>query len=228
MGIVRANLFVLSFCAIFFSSSAHTEEIQNRLGATFGASYEYGQLGDSGMGLQNRAMGAEDFEVLAGYRTNSKWLVGLDLQYRFQQQLSTLGESGGTNLAGRGYLFGIGAKYDFSPTWSLQGAIDFSGRYDFDRATDQQQSDHLHSPIALRLKGQYFFRQDCPLSIDGIVDYQSWSKFHVAGTDHSNPASQWMLGVGLTYHFGKSDSQKIESPATPTTIESQDPNAGAK
>lgn len=191
------------------------EDSQGWFGATFGASYEYGELGDSGMGLQNRSMSAEAFEFLPGYRVNAKWLVGLDFSYRVQQQLSSLSAGGGTNLAGRGYVVGLGAKYDFSPKWSLQGAIGFLGRYDFDRKTDQQQDDHLNSPIGFRMKGQYFFREGLPLSVDGIVDYQSWGKFHVAGTDLSNPASQWMIGVGLTYHFGSSERASSESITAP-------------
>ncbi len=212
--IAKIRLFIFVCYSLCFSVSGQAEEPKQWIGATFGASYEYGQLGDSGMGLQNRSMNAQVFELLLGYRPNPEWLIGVEATYRIQHQLSSLDSSGGTNLAGKGYWIGLGAKRNLSPNWSLQGAVGLTGRYDFDRQTDQQQDDHLHSPVSLRFKGQYFFRQDWPLSVDSILDYQTWSKFHVSGVDHSQPAQQWMIGIGLTYHFGGSEPMPDDATLT--------------
>jgi OOP family OmpA-OmpF porin len=202
-------IFFLFATWILTASIAHAE-LSDHFGFTLGGAYEYGQLGDNGMGLQKRSMGAESLEFLPGYKLGSKWLIGPDFEYRFQQQLSKLSDSGGTNLAGRGYLVGVGAKYRFSERWSFQGAIDFLGDYNFDHQTDQAQDDHLGSPISLNLKGQYFFNETLPVSVDGIIDYQNWSNFHVSGSNNRQAANQWMVGVGLTYHFGDSKNPTPE------------------
>ena len=184
-----------------------------------GTMYEYGKLGDSEMGLPSRSMGSESVQIYPAYRINSKWLLGLDFQYRFQQQLSSLTASGGTNLASRGYLFGIGTSHSISDRWTFQATFHFMGSLNFDHTTTQQQTDGLRFPLGLSLKGQYFPFENIPVSIDGAIGYQYWSKFRIEGTNYSKPANQWTVGAGITFHFMKYDPAKSDSMINPKEIE---------
>ena len=192
------------------------EPFYRGIGGTLGASYEYGRLKDTGMNLIERGMTAQSLEALLGYRFDERWLLGVDFDYRFQQQQTPLRDAGNTNLAGRGYLLGVGGQYRFSPYWALQLAIDVMGRYDFDKNTANDLDDHLHAPLGARAKLQYFLGRR--LSVDAAAGYQEWAKFHVGGRDRDETAKQWMVGLGLTYHFGFGDqhaAEPVESPAPP-------------
>lgn len=188
-----------------------TQEPNGRgFAGTLGGSFEYGRLGDSGMGLSDRSMNSLSLEALPGYRFNSKWLLGVDFNYRLQSQITSLSDTGGTNLKGKGWLFGLGAQYRINESWVIQAAVDLLGRYNFDQQTAASEDDHLASPLSLRVKGQYFFRE-C-WSVDASANYIRWADFHVAGVDHSEPASQWMIGAGITYHFGWPGKARAEAP----------------
>lgn len=184
-----------------------------KFGGTLGAAVEVGRLGNSGMSLDDRTLSSISLEALGGYRYDSKWLFGLDLNYRIQQQLTSTSDAGGTNMKGKGWLLGLGVQYRFNELWALQGAVDFLGQYNFDKQTAGGEDDHVHAPLSLRLKGQYFFLPRW--TMDASASYIRWSKFHVAGVDHSETSMQWMIGAGLTYHFGSeaSFSRKEVTPA---------------
>lgn len=214
--VVSAGIFLTTL-------AAHAEVSSNRkYDATLGGSWEYGQLsGDDAHGHKARSMTAWSFEALPGYRLNPKWLVGLDLNYRIQQQQTGISDAGGTNLKGKGWLLGLGAQYRLNPKWALQGAIDFLGNYTFDKQTAAAQDDHLEQPLSLRLKAQYFFREKWTGDIS--VNCIRWSKFEVTGSSHDEFASQWMIGAGITYHFGGfgavSDATESTKPAVPAQTE---------
>ena len=200
--------------ALFCTSTSASDTFNlSKFAGTFGASYEAGQLGNSGMGLSDRTMTSVSFEALTGWRINKKLFVGLDFNYRLQQQQTSLSSTDGTNLAGKGVLIGLGANYNMNPRFSLQGAVDLYGKYNFDKQTSHGQDDHLKSPLSLRMKAQYFAFNELPLSLDASVSYIRWGNFHVEGVDHSKVTTQYMLGVGITYHFGN------------TTIATSLPNA---
>lgn len=177
-------------------------------GANLGLSYEYGQLGDSGMELKDRAMTALSVEGLLGYRISSqKLILGVDFNYRIQNQQAALVNTDGTNLKGKGWLVGLGANYRLSQSWALQAAIDLFGEYTFDKQTLTSEDDHLAEPLSLRFKTQYFCGDHW--SIDASFNYLRWRNFHVGGQDHDEPAHQGMAGLGLTYHFHDFKSEKM-------------------
>ncbi|MBX2994132.1 MAG: hypothetical protein KF681_04905 [Bdellovibrionaceae bacterium] len=197
---------VLGMALIFFllqpSLGSANDGPQDASGfaGTLGVSWGYGQLGSNDMGLKDRAMSAASLEALAGYRLNSRWIIGGDLNCRFQSQLASLSDADGTNLKGRAWLIGLGAQYQIDEKWRLQTAVEFLGRYDFDKPTSNAEDDHLAAPLGFRAKAQHLFRDQW--SLDAGLSYTRWSTFHVGGTDNSKLSSQWMIEVGLSYHFG--------------------------
>jgi outer membrane protein OmpA-like peptidoglycan-associated protein len=220
---IQFLVWTLPLVIAFSASSVFADEAQRGFDATVGAMYGYGQLGDSGLGLNNRSMGVEQIELLPGYRLNEHWLLGVDFNYEFQQQWSSLASAGGTNLSGHGWLLGVGANYRLDSHWSFQGAIDFLGQYQFNHQTDQAQDDHLASPVALTLKGQYHFSDRLPLSADGVVGYQRWANFDVSGVDNSQSASEWIVGVGLTFYLGESLHRSSDQPEAVASEPQQSP-----
>lgn len=189
---------------------------RDKLGMNAGITYEYGNISNHGMGLSSRSIGSEVVQILPGYRIDPEWLIGIDFQYRFQQQLSSLDSSGGTNLATRGYLLGVGAKYILSNWWSFQATLDFLGAFNFDHQTKFQENDGLRSPIGVSIKGQYYLRQDVPISIDGTLNYVHWTKFRLENADLSQPTNQWTVGVGITYHLLSNTSSNPPSNSKQT------------
>lgn len=217
--ILKSASVLSSLAALFITPNAFGAEshLLKKFGGTLGVSTEVGRLGNSGMDLQDRTLTAFSLEGLAGYRYNSQWLFGLDLNYRIQPQMTSVSDAGGTNLKGKGWLLGLGAQYRINELWAVQGAVDFTGKYEFDKQTAAGQDDHLHAPLTLRLKAQYFFLPRW--TADASANYIRWSKFHVSGADHSEASSQWMVGVGITYHFGSGVTPFVpESNTTPEAV----------
>lgn len=212
----RLNLFVLvvlsSIMTTSFQAQAEISSTSKGFAGTLGGSLEIGSLDSKGMELQDRTMTAISLEALLGYKLHSQWILGLDLNYRFQQQQTKAADSGSTNLAGKAWLVGLGAQYLANESWAFQGAIDFLGRYDFDKQTSDAQDGHLEKPLSLRLKAQYFIKPYW--SIDASINYITWSTFHVGGEDLSENSKQWMVGTGITYHFGWTrESSASKAPA---------------
>ena len=179
----------------------------SRFGATIGADYDFGTLGNSAIDVPSRTMNALSVEGLVGYRFG-RVLIGPDFDYRFEGQLSSLGAGNGTNLKGKGWLLGLGGKYDINPSWSVQAAIDFLGKYTFDKQTSSSEDDHLEQPIVIRAKGQYFAFQDIPLSFDLDLQYVSYGKWHVTSADYTSSTNGFLVGAGVTWHFGVRPFQK--------------------
>ena len=194
---------------VFLAATAYGEDsgsFYKNFGAKLGTSLEYGQLGNSDMDLKDRSMGALSLEALPGFQLSSKWFLGLDFNYRLQQQITTLYYAGDTNLKGKAWQIGLGAQYRFNQKWALQAAIDFLGKYSFDKQTSSNNDDHLESPKSLRLKGQYYFQPNW--TADLSANYIQWDKFVVDGESNSDVSTQWMVGVGITYHFGSYHENK--------------------
>lgn len=210
---ICASVFWMA-CAVL-SQGAHAGDsvIRKNMGATLGASYEIGALGNSGMGLRDRTMTAVSLEALLGYRLNAQWLVGLDFNYRMQQQQTSLGDAGGTNLRGQASLLALGAQYRLNEKWAIQGALDLSGTYNFERQTSNAEDDHLEAPLGLRVKAQRFVRDRW--SVDGSAVLQTWRTFQVSSVSHSKESNQWMIGAGVTYHFGGREPAPPPVAATP-------------
>lgn len=214
---------IFFICGTAFSTPSIFAQEQSALaqnfGATLGFSYEYGQLGNNGMALEDRTMTAISLEALAGYKITPNWLLGLDLNYRFQNQLDSLSDAGGTNLRGNSWLLGLGTQYRINNHWAIQGAVDFIGRYNFDNKTYNSDDAHLAKPLSLRIKGQYFIREHW--SIDASANYITWSEFKHGSQEESESSNQWMLGAGFTYHFGGNDRGSPTSRSEAQTIESK-------
>ena len=194
----RATLLFLALSSATHASTSDESDLRG-IAATVGASLEAGKMENGGMGLQSRTMTAISLEALPGYRFSRRWLVGLDFDYRFQQQQASLANAGGTNLAGKGWLLGIGAQYHWNPKWAVQAGFDFLGKYSFDRQTANQQDNHLGAPLWLRAKAQRLIADSW--SLDAVANYGVWKQFTVQGVDHSESTKQWMIGLGVTYHF---------------------------
>jgi outer membrane protein OmpA-like peptidoglycan-associated protein len=195
------------------NNSNHVSPFLSHFGATLGGSLDLGSLQNSDAGLISRNMMAYSFETLLGYKLSS-WLLGIHLNYRWQDQLTSLESAGGTNLRGSDLLLGIGFRYNFSRAWSLQTAIDFIGNYQFVRKTYASEDASISSPIALRLKAQYLFIPDL-LSADINVNLIHYSVFRISSTDYSSSSMSIMAGIGLTWHFGDR-VLTIESDMQPT------------
>lgn len=210
MFIDKLGLMILLY---FFSSTAWTHEPRG-WEAPIGGLLELGRLGSSDMSLQERTMSAVSFQALPGYRFNEKWLFGASLNYRFTQQQTPLSDAGGTNLAGRGWTLGIGAQRWLNERLNLQAVLSFIGQHQFEKQTSQGQSDHLQDPLGLQIQAQYFYFDHLPVSLDFSANLTTWRTFHVSGADNSKKSNQWLTGIGLTYHFASSPSEK----GSPNTV----------
>jgi outer membrane protein OmpA-like peptidoglycan-associated protein len=198
------------FSTALFSSPAFAFEPLNAFSGNVGVNAEYSRMGNSGMNLDDRTMSAVMIEALPGYRWDQKWLAGLHVSYKWQQQVTSIADAGGTNLAGTSWTVGAGAQYLYNPKWAFQGTLDFLGRYKFAQKTDVGQEDHLESPINISLKAQYFFPEKAPWSLDFGVGYDYWREFYIESTSHSEGTQQLKAFVGISYHW------KVESTSSPS------------
>lgn len=199
----RAGLAALPLLACSLNSApAAASELLSHLGGHVGATYGVGRLGNDELAGGDRTVGALSVQALPGYRFG-KLLVGANLDYRWQGQYTALERVGGLNWRGSGYLLGVGASYRFNPEWYAMVAVDFLGRYSFDRQTMAAQDDHLAAPLGLRAKVGYFPLARFPSwSVDGDFQYLRFSELDVSGKINKTTSSQWILGVGVAYHFG--------------------------
>ena len=156
-------------------------------------------------------MSAFSIEALPGYR-QGPFLLGIDFQYQWVGQLTSLSSAGGTNLRGIGSYLGLGANYAFSNHLTFQGAISFLGKYSFRNSSDQSQDGHLGGPLGIRLKAQYFITNEIPFSVDLNFQYFRFRSMMVDSIDTNNSGNQWMFGMGATYHF--SASQETQADVT--------------
>lgn len=176
----------------------------DRFGLSVGGAYEVGMMENNGMGIPSRTMTAGSVQTLLSYEILKNWQVGVDFDFSVIRQLTSLNDAGGTNERGNAWLLGVGSRYFLNEEWAVQGAIDFVGRHWFNHPTGASQPDHLASPLAFRVKVQWFAFSFLPgLSLDADIRYQRWTIFDVQGTEHSQATTQVFGGLGLTYHFGK-------------------------
>lgn len=202
---------------LLFSTYAQAFNTESKFALPLSASFGLGTLESSDLDLKSRTMTSTSFEALPSYRVG-RWLFGLHLDYRIQSQLTSLSDAEGTNLKGKGYLFGLGARYNFSDRLFTQGSVDFFGMYDFEKDTSASEDDELKSPLSLRVKAGYVLLPQIPnLTFDVDLQYLTWSKIHIAGNDKSATFNQLMASVGVTYEFdfGKRSMTSVptQSPA---------------
>lgn len=203
-------------------------DIRAKFAVPLSASLGLGAMENSDMNLKSRVMNALSLEALPSYRMG-KWLIGPHLDYRIQGQITSLDSAGGTNLKGSGYLIGLGARYELSDRHFAQASLDLIGEYDFEKNSSIDQDDKAVSPLGLRLKSGYAFFEKIPnLTFDADVQYLTFKKIHIAGTDTNATTNQFMVSIGITYQFGKDSSPASEVQVEPTsspTPEPEKPNA---
>lgn len=191
----------------------------SHLGGNVGGSYLLGNMTSSRVDLPSRTMNAFTTQALLGYRFE-KLLVGLDLDYRWLGQRTKLSSEINTNLRGRGPMFGLGANYAINDQWAVQGALGILGGYNFIQDTHTGEDDELDAPLGLKAKLQYFPWGNLPLSTDLDLQYIRYRKLVISGTSYADPVGSFLVGVGLTWHFGaahatKAVAQLEEVPALP-------------
>ena len=213
----QSIIIILCLPFVFLYSPNTNARPSTWFGLTVGADYEFGRLGNPDRGIADRDMGATSIKALPGWRLGDDWLVGLDLNYTFQRQITSVADAGNTDWAGKGYLAGIGAQYYPSLDWALQLALDFIGEYDFDRDTVAGQNDVLRQPLSLKAKAHYFLGKGIPISVDAVVGYTSWGALKVGGVEAAQRSNEWIAGLGLTYHFGRSTESEPVSAAPAAT-----------
>lgn len=171
---------------------------------------------DSDLSLKSRTMNSLSLEALPSYRLG-KWMLGLHLDYRWQNQISSLDSAGGTNLKGHGYLVGLGARSDFSDRFFAQASVDLFGQYVFDKPTLAGEDDRLKSPLGIRIKSGYAFIEKIPnLTFDIDLQYLTFRKIEISQVNSEAATIQLMASVGVTYQFGKDTPLPSSEPTTPT------------
>ena len=193
---------ILLFFPLLFLINPTLKAETSGLAGNIGLSYGVGDMGNEKLELKDRSMSISSLDVLTGYRFSHKFLAGLNFQYRYQQQQTSLNETNNTNLAGHGWLLGIGSQYKLSSRFALQLAVNFLGQYGFEEKSNNGDRNHLSNPVSGTLKGQYFFNSKLPLSFDALAGYTTWKNFKIGPDEYNHPTKQWMVGVGITYHFG--------------------------
>ena len=183
------------------------------------ASWGMGSVRDSELNLKSRTMSSFSLEALPSYRLG-KWLLGPHVGYGWQSQISSLDTAGGTNLRGRGYLMGLGARSDFSDRFFAQASVDLFGQYIFDKQTLAGEDDRLKSPLGVRLKSGYVFIEKIPnLTFDVDLQYLTFGKIEISRVNSDAATIQWMASMGITYQFGKGASRPSSESTTTTNEE---------
>ena len=191
----------------------------SRVGGSIGASYGIGALKNADLGLPARTMAAFSFEGLLGYRPTTAWTLGVDIDFRWMNQLTSVADAGGTNLRGNGWLAGFGARYRPCERWSVQAAFYFLGRYGFRQPALTGDETGLGSPLGLRIKGQYFIFRGVPLSADLDLSYVHHGSFSLAGVPAPVGTTALAAAAGLTWHFGVDGGSEVGSPAASPPVE---------
>lgn len=194
-----ATISLLSFS--FFPSHSLAFETESKFSVPLSASTALGFLQSSDLDLKSRVMLVNSIEALPSMRVG-RWQIGPHFDYRFQEQMTSLADAGGTNLKGHGPLMGVGLRYNFNKDLFVQGAVDFIGSYDLTKDTSEDEDDNLKEPLGIRAKAGYVFIKRIPqLTFDVDAHYLQFQKIHIAGVDRSKKFDQFSVGVGLTYHF---------------------------
>lgn len=115
------------------------EEQQSKFALPLSASFGLGPMEGDYQNANSRMMDTFSIEALPSYRFG-KWLVGPHMDFKIVNQISSLSNSGGTNLKGNGWSVGLGIRHDFNPRFFLQGAIDFIGAYDLEKILQQMKT----------------------------------------------------------------------------------------
>ncbi len=158
-----------------------------------------GTLQSSELNLDSRTMSAVSIEALPSYNFGV-FDLGVHFDYRDQGQVSGLESAGGTNLKGRGLLFGVGARFKLTERLIGQASFDFVGHYDLLRDTASGQDDELRSPLGLRLKGSYLaFKRFDNLTLDMDLQYLQFQKIRISGADKNAATNQIMFSLGISY-----------------------------
>lgn len=168
-------------------------------GASVSGSFGMGKLENTNQGLAPRTMDAFSVEFLGGLQTN-RVLIGVDLDLRIHRQLSSLGSVGGTNLKGQSFLLGIGIGAPLYKKLFFQASAHFLGKYFLGATSDQSQDSSFGKPLGLKVKAQYLF-ETSPFSADLDLQYLRWSSISYGSFSLDTPSNQWLIGIGLTYHF---------------------------
>lgn len=226
----KANLKISSptataiLVALISLSAVNTQAEDSKWALPLSASVGIGSMQDSKMDLKSRTMSALSIEALPSYRLG-QWMLGAHLDYRWQGQVTGLEAAGGTNLKGRGYLIGLGARYNFTDRFFAQTSVDFLGQYDFDKQTYANEEDGLRLPLGIRVKSGYAFIEKIPnLTFDIDLQYLTFKKIHISHVESDADTNQLMASVGVTYQFGKktpAENPEVPSEASknPTQIE---------
>lgn len=225
MSYVLSVLFILSlsFSVIGRAEDASSDSDFSPIGGSIGASYGIATFQNLDMNLPSRTMTALSVEGLVGYRPTRSWTLGADFDYRWMNQLTSLGSAGGTNLRGSGWMAGLGARYRPTERWALQAAIYFVGKLGFSQPAFSGEETGVSGPLGVRLKGQYFVFRDLPLSTDLDLSYVHHRTFRIARTDGPAGSTTLAAALGLTWHFGT--LAKNEAVPSPTPSPESTPKA---
>lgn len=196
------KIFFLTLLALIFTDKTHALELSN-FSLPISGSVGIGKMENSDLNLKARTMNAFSIEALPSFNYDN-WQFGVHLDYRWQGQVTSLKEAGGTNLKGHGYLMGLGVRHNFSEKFFIQGSADFLGEYDFSKHTANNDDDKVTSPLGVRLKSGYAIFAKIPnLTVDLDLQYLTFKKIHIASEDSSATTTQLMASVGMTYVFEK-------------------------
>lgn len=217
----------LIFCFFLFLSSKAVAE-GDRWGGYVSGAVGLGQMGNAAADLGQRTMFSGSVDSLLGVNV-SGFTAGIHADLQMVGQVTPIARADGTNLGGRGYSLGLGARYFFSPQWYGFFGYDFLSPYKFNEQTHAGEDDDLRRPRILRLKiGKRLDFERHLLTADLDLRHAHYDVFHIAGVDRDWKTELWSLGVALTWHFGPAErsvaakaeeAASIPAPPAPATRE---------
>ncbi len=175
----------------------------DHIAGSLGLSGSIGTLENTKAGLPSRTVDTFSVEGLLGYQTH-KWIFGIDLDYGVQYQFKPPIEIG-SDLGGSRLLLGLGVLYLMSDHFTVQAAVTALGNMNFSYMKSYSTITSFNQPIGMRLKPQYHLFGNA-ISLDLDLQYLKWQSLTSAGKSVKNPATQTMVGLGLSYYFGSSES----------------------
>lgn len=218
---IKLRYEVLVSAGMLLCLTSYAEE-RSKFALPLSLSAGLGSMNGADTDQKHRKMVAYSFDALPSYRVG-QWLLGPHFDLRIQNQLTSLTNAGGTNLRGRGWLLGVGTRYNVNDRFFVQGVVDFLGYYDLVKDTSTAEDDGIESPLGLRVKTGYAFLEKIPnLTFDVDLQYLTYRTLHISGVDQNKKFNQVFASVGVTYQFGFGGSRSAPQKLEVQNIEPED------
>lgn len=186
-------VFLLLFCTLPLENASAV------FGFHAGSHLGIGRMGNESLTLANRTMSVIDFQFMPGY-TIGAFMPGLLLDYRFVGQMTDSVNAGGSDLAGKSFIIGLGTTF-LTGDWKILFSYDLRSRHSL--STNDSSGNHTtYKGSGFHLLGGYQLAKNW--FFDGEFVQSSYNTSAVGESESdisSNKVKQWNLSFGVSYTY---------------------------